>query len=149
MTNYKKRIKMPHSGMLCGVCASSGLLVPSQKKKLPRRTDPLIFGVIFIFGASLFIDPSFFIRSRLLKLPIFVVQKGAAPKNEVEFYQMFIGTIKCSLAISYGDVQHCKMSLNFFATHTRNVCTYKATCWCCSAPQKKNKDVKKTKRKRR
>ena len=36
----------------------------------------------------------------LLKLPIFVIQKGATPKNGVEFRQIFIGTIKCSLATS-------------------------------------------------
>ena len=43
--------------------------------------------------------------SCLLKLPIFVVQKAAAPKNGVEFRQQSICAIICSLAMSYDDVQ--------------------------------------------
>ena len=37
----------------------------------------------------------------VLKSPIFVVQKAAAPKNGVEFRQGSIGTIRSSLATSY------------------------------------------------
>ena len=44
--------------------------------------------------------------SQLLKSPIFVVQKAAAPKNGVEFRQKSIGLIRCSLATSYNDVRH-------------------------------------------
>ena len=41
----------------------------------------------------------------LLKSPIFVVQKAAAPKNGVEFRQQSICAIRCSLAIAYDDTQ--------------------------------------------
>ena len=37
----------------------------------------------------------------VLKSPIFVIQKAAAPKNGVEFRQGFNGTIRSSLATSY------------------------------------------------
>ena len=42
---------------------------------------------------------------RLLKSPIFVAQKAAAPKNGVEFRQKFIGFIRFSLATLYDDVR--------------------------------------------
>ena len=41
----------------------------------------------------------------LLKSPIFVEQKAAAPKNGVEFHQESIGVIRYSLATLYDDVQ--------------------------------------------
>ena len=41
-----------------------------------------------------------------LKLPIFIVQNAAAPKNGVEFCQKSIGDIRCSLATFY-DVTRC------------------------------------------
>ena len=37
----------------------------------------------------------------VLKLPIFVVRKVAAPKNGVEFRQGSICAVKCSLSMSY------------------------------------------------
>ena len=46
-----------------------------------------------------------YFRSCFLKLQFFVKQKGAAQKNGVEFCQMFIGIIKCSLATSYNNVR--------------------------------------------
>ena len=50
----------------------------------------------------------------LLKLPIFVVQKAAPPKNGVEFRQMSIDVIKCSLTTSYDDMQHHATLPNVF-----------------------------------
>ena len=49
---------------------------------------------------------------RFLKLPIFIVQNAAAPKNGVEFCQKSIGVIRCSLATLYDDVRRHAM---FFA----------------------------------
>ena len=43
---------------------------------------------------------------RLLKLPMFVVQKAATQKNEVEFRQKFIDAIKFSLGMSYNVARH-------------------------------------------
>ena len=42
---------------------------------------------------------------RLLKSPIFVIQKAAAPKNGAEFCQKSIGADRCSLARLYDDWQ--------------------------------------------
>ena len=42
---------------------------------------------------------------RLLKSPIFVIQKAAAPKNGAEFNQKSIGVIRYCLATSYDDVR--------------------------------------------
>ena len=39
----------------------------------------------------------------LLKSPIFIVQKAAAPQNGVEFHQKSIGIIRCSVAMLYDD----------------------------------------------
>ena len=49
----------------------------------------------------------------VLKSPIFVVQKAAAPKNGVEFCQGSNGTIRTSLATSYDAAQRRGRSLNF------------------------------------
>ena len=46
---------------------------------------------------------------RLLKSPIFVVQKAAAPKNGVEFRHKSIGAIRSSLATLYDDVRRRAM----------------------------------------
>ena len=48
-----------------------------------------------------------------LKLPIFVVQKAAATKNEVKFCKRSFGVIKSSLATSYNVWRRRASSLNF------------------------------------
>ena len=45
----------------------------------------------------------------LLKSPIFVVQKAAAPKNGVEFRHKSIGANRSSLATLYDDVRRRAM----------------------------------------
>ena len=42
---------------------------------------------------------------RLLKSPIFVKQRAAAPKNGVEFCQKFLRAIRLSVATSYNDMR--------------------------------------------
>ena len=39
----------------------------------------------------------------LLKSPIGVVQKAAAPKNGVKIFHKFIVAVRCSLAMSYNE----------------------------------------------
>ena len=61
------------------------------------KTDRSAESVLAV-GSSLFLG-------FLLKLPIFGVQKAATPKNGVEFRQQSSYAIRCSLAMSYEDVQ--------------------------------------------
>ena len=44
------------------------------------------------------------LHGHLLKLPIFVVEKAATPKNMVEFFQKCIGAIRFSLATLCGNI---------------------------------------------
>ena len=45
----------------------------------------------------------------MIKLPIFVRQRAAVPKNGVEFHQKFIEAFRCSVATSYDDWRHRKL----------------------------------------
>ena len=43
-----------------------------------------------------------------LKSPNLIIPKTTAPKYLVEYHHKSIGTIRCSLALSYDSLQHCQ-----------------------------------------
>ena len=62
---------------------------------------------------------SFHFWGTLIKLPIFVTQRAAAPKNGVEFRQKFIRAFRCSLATSYDDLRRHATSMKLTGTDRR------------------------------
>ena len=52
----------------------------------------------------------------MIKLPIFVTQRAAAPKKWVEFRQKSILAFRCSLATSYNDWPHRVMTMKLTGT---------------------------------
>ena len=51
----------------------------------------------------------------LLKSPIFIVRRAAAPKNGEEFCQKLTGAIRCSVVTSYDDVRRRAVSVPVLA----------------------------------
>ena len=82
--------------------------------------------ICLIFWGCLHFWGNFHFRSSLLKSPIFVIQKAAAPKNGVEFCQNPICAVRCSLAMSCDDWQRRATSMRLTGTGGR---TDRTTYW--------------------
>ena len=82
--------------------------------------------ICLIFWGCLHFWGNFHFRSSLLKSPIFVIQKAAAPKNGVEFCQNPICAVRCSLAMSCDDWQRRATSMRLTGKGGR---TDRTTYW--------------------